>query len=47
MKLLTVIALDVIHIVPTARIIEEKCVAGLSGQGKIDTAEKAYSASPM
>jgi len=47
MKLLTVITLNVIHIVLSARIIEEKCIAGLSGQGKIDTAKKAYRASPM
>lgn len=25
--------------------MEEGCIAGLSGQGKIDTAEKAYTAS--
>lgn len=47
MKLLTVITSNVIHIDPTGRIIEEGCIAGLSGQGKIDTAKKAYTASSV
>lgn len=34
MKLLTVITLNVIHIDSTGRIIEEGCIAGLSGQEK-------------
>lgn len=47
MKLLTLITLNVIQIDPTGRIMEEGCIAGLSGQGKIDTAKKAYTASPI
>lgn len=47
MKLLTIITLNVIQIDPAGKIMEEGCIAGLSGQGKIDTAKKAYTASPI
>lgn len=47
MKLLTLITLNVIQIDPTGRIMEGGCIAGLPGQGKIDTAKKAYTASPI
>lgn len=43
MKLFTIITL--IQIDPTGRIMEEGCVVGLSG--KIDTARKAYTTSPI
>lgn len=45
MKLLTIITLNVIQIDPTVRITELGCIARLSGQGKIDTAKKAYTTS--
>lgn len=45
MKLLTVITLNVIWIDPAVRIMEQGCIVRLSGQGKIDTAKKAYTAS--
>jgi len=41
------LTLNVIQIDPTGRIMEKGCIAGLSGQGKIDTGKKAYTASPI
>lgn len=45
MKLLTIITLNVIQIDPTVIIMEQGCIARLSGQGKIDTTKKAYATS--
>lgn len=47
MKLLTIITLNVIWIDPAGGIMEERYIAGLSRQGKIDTAKKACTTSPI
>lgn len=44
MKLLIIITLNVIWVDQTVRIMEQGCIARLSGQGKIDTAKIAYTA---